>query len=102
MPFLIDTTDRPGTASLREEIRPAHLDYLVASTSMLLAAGAKLSDDGKTALGSFYIVDTDSRAGAQAFIDADPFAVAGLFETIVITNWRKGFFNFARQPASGR
>jgi uncharacterized protein YciI len=94
MPFLIDATDKPNSGDLRTRTRPEHMEFLKASLPKLLAAGAKLSDDGATALGSAYIVDVDTRAEAEAFINADPFSKAGLFGTITITRWRKGFFDF--------
>ena len=100
MPFLIDATDAPDMAGLRQKIRPDHLAYLEANQAMLLAAGAKLSDDGNTASGSFYIVATESREAAEAFVAADPFTRSGVFGTITLQRWRRGFFDFKRQPAS--
>lgn len=94
MPFLIDATDKPNSAELRAKARPEHMEFLKASLPKLLAAGAKLADDGVTALGSAYIVDVDDRAAAEAFIHADPFHKAGLFGTVTITRWRKGFFDY--------
>jgi len=94
MPYLIDATDKPDGTELRLKTRPAHLEFLKASLPKLLAAGAKLSDDGTTSWGSAYIVDVETRAEAEAFINADPFTRAGLFETVNITRWRKGFFDF--------
>jgi uncharacterized protein YciI len=93
MPFLIDATDKPDSAELRAKTRPEHLEFLKASLPKLLAAGAKLSDDGATAFGSAYIVDVETRAEAEAFINADPFTKAGLFGTVNISRWRKGFFD---------
>ena len=84
---------------LRQEVRPEHIAFLDAQCHLLLAAGAKLSDDGTTALGSVYIVDTEDRAAAEAFINADPFARHGLFASVVMTRWRKAYFNFASQMA---
>jgi len=98
MPFLIDATDRPDAAALRRERRPEHLRYLDANLPLLIAAGAKLSDDGATALGSVYLVDVDDRTAAEAFIAADPYRKAGVFSTVAITRWRKGFFDFRRVP----
>jgi hypothetical protein len=99
MPFLIDATDKPDSAELRKTTRPAHLAFLEKSLPKLLAAGAKLRDDGETAWGSAYIVDTDDRAAAEAFIAEDPFSKAGLFGTVTVTRWRKAIFNFARPKA---
>ncbi len=71
--------------------RPDHLEYLANNASLLLASGAKLNDDGKDVGGGIYIVDTDSRNEATAFIEADPFFKAGLFEHISIVRWRKAY-----------
>ena len=57
------------------------------------AAGLRrqLQDDGADAGGGLYLVDLDTREAAQQFIDADPFAQAGLFERVAITRWRKAY-----------
>jgi uncharacterized protein YciI len=96
MPYLIDATDKPDSAELRKTIRPMHMAFLEKNILRLLAAGAKLRDDGETAWGSAYIVDTDDRKVAEAFIAEDPYSKAGLFDTVMITRWRKGFFSFAK------
>jgi uncharacterized protein YciI len=41
-------------------------------------------------------VDTDSREEAEEFVRNDPFSKAGLFESLVITRWRKAFFDGQR------
>jgi uncharacterized protein YciI len=94
MPFLIETWDKPDSAQLRADTRPAHVDYLIANQQKLLAAGAKLADDGETALGTLYLIDTDSRADAERFAAEDPFTKAGLPGRLVVTRWRKAFFDF--------
>jgi len=94
MTYIVETWDKPGSLSLRMRIRPDHIKYLEENVDKLLAAGAKLSDDGETMLGTFYIVDVETRAEAEAFVAADPFSRAGLPDRIVITRWRKAFFNF--------
>jgi uncharacterized protein YciI len=100
MPFLIDASDKPGQAALRQKVRPEHLEYLNSKVHLLLAAGAKLSDDGATPQGSFYLVDVEDRAAAQQFIDADPYVRNGVFGAVTLTRVRKGYFDFARQPTS--
>ncbi len=97
MPFLIDAAYKTGEGELRTRLRPAHLAFLEANVAMLLAAGAKLSDDGTTPFGSFYILNTEDRAAAEAFLKNDPYVQSGLFATMVMTRWRKGFFNFQKQ-----
>lgn len=93
MTFLIETFDKPNSEALRLKVRPSHLDYLDANVGLLLACGAKLSDDGKTASGGIYVVDLDNRESAELFIKADPFYEAGLFSDIKIVRWRQAYLN---------
>lgn len=100
MPFLIDATDKPDCAALRTRLRPQHIAYVEANLFRLIAAGAKLSDDGTASWGSVYILDVDDRDAAEAFAAADPYSEGGLFGTVTITRWRKGFFNYKRVAAA--
>jgi uncharacterized protein len=100
MPFLIDATDKQGQLAVRQKLRPDHLEYLNGQVHLLLAAGAKLSDDGTTPQGSFYLVDVEERTSAEAFINADPYMRNGVFGAVTVTRVRKGYFDFARQPAA--
>jgi uncharacterized protein YciI len=96
MPYAIQTKDKPGSAHVRAQARPAHLEYLTANQHKLLAAGALIDDDGTGGHGGILIVDTEDRAEAERFIAEDPFTKAGLFEQVTITRWRKAFFNKER------
>jgi uncharacterized protein YciI len=96
MPYAILTQDKPNHAHVRAGARPAHLEYLTANKSLLLAAGALVDDDGGGGNGGILIVDTDDRAEAERFIADDPFSKAGLFEKVTVTRWRKAFFNKER------
>ena len=91
MPYIIETWDKPDHQSVRQAHRAVHLDYLRQHAARLVACGAKLNDDGTDQGGGLYIVDTEDRAEAEAFIAHDPFAKAGLFARIQITRWRKAF-----------
>ncbi|PHK96041.1 hypothetical protein CR162_05450 [Pseudoroseomonas rhizosphaerae] len=93
MPYIIETFDKPGSLDLRKATREEHIDYLESQVEKLLACGAKLNDDGSDAGGGFYIVDVETRAEAEAFIAADPFTKAGLFERTAITRWRRGYLD---------
>jgi uncharacterized protein YciI len=91
VPFIIETWDKPGHAPMRTRERDVHLAYLDANKSLLLACDAKLEDDGSNAGGGLYVVDLDTREEAERFIANDPFALAGLFERVTITRWRKAY-----------
>lgn len=100
MPYIVETFDRPDSLELRMRVRPEHIRFLEANVGKLLAAGAKLSDDGQTMLGTVYIVDVEAREEAEDFVARDPFTLNGLPDRIVVTRWRKAFFNFENNMAN--
>src|SRR3546814_12920521 len=89
MPYLSETFDKPHTQALRQALRDKHLDYLEDNKKLLLACGAKLEDDGTGGSGSVYIVDVETRAEAEDFVNADPFAIGGLFERMARSEERR-------------
>ncbi|MDJ0684760.1 MAG: YciI family protein [Alphaproteobacteria bacterium] len=93
MPMLIDCKDKPGHLQLRLDTRERHLAYLDKHKAKLMAGGAVLDQEGHPK-GSVLIVDTDDVAEAQALADGDPYAQAGLFDSVTITPWRMVYFNF--------
>lgn len=93
MPFMIVADDLPSMSHLRAKLRPAHIAYLEANLDKLIAAGARLSDDGITPIGSLYLIDTDHREEAERFIQNDPYVLEGVFADFTATRWRKGVFD---------
>jgi len=93
VPYAILTTDKPNGAELRAKVRDTHLQYLTANMHKLLAAGALTADDGTGGHGSVFLIDTEDRKEAEAFIAGDPFSKAGLFEKVTVARWRKAYFN---------
>lgn len=93
MPWMVETYDKPDHGALRLRLRPEHLDFLEANSKTLLACGAKIGDDGEGASGGLYLLDVETRAEAQAFIEADPFFKGELFERVFITRWRKAYLD---------
>lgn len=93
MLFIVLATDKPGAARIRADKRPDHIEYLESFGDALVAGGATLSDDGESMTGSFLLIDMADRAAVEAFAAGDPFAKAGLFESVEIRRWRKVFFN---------
>ncbi|WP_270255331.1 YciI family protein [Kocuria marina] len=93
MPYLIETYDAPERAHVRHERYQEHLDFLTEHKHLLLACGAKLSDDGQAADGGVYLVDLNTREEAEAFIASDPFTHGNLFREIVVRRWRKAYLD---------
>ena len=91
MLYAIYCLDKPGSLEIRLGNRPAHLAYLEGQGDKLVTAGPLLSEDGQTPLGSLLVFEAASRAEAEAFAAGDPYALAGLFESVAIRPWRKVF-----------
>jgi uncharacterized protein YciI len=83
--------DKPNASDVRAKTRPAHIAYLEANSAKLHFAGPLLSDDGQTGSGSLIVAEFDSLEAAHAFCKADPYAQAGLFESVTVKPTRKVF-----------
>lgn len=89
MHFVIYCLDKPGHAQVRTDNRPAHVEYLKASADKIVCAGPMLSDDGEGMIGSALVMEFADRAEAEAWAASDPYAKAGLFESVSIRAWKK-------------
>ncbi len=89
MQFAIVCLDKPDHGHLRAENRPAHIDYLNANLGHMLLVGPLLSEDGERPVGSLPIMAFDDQGQARAFAEGDPYARAGLFESVTIRPFRK-------------
>jgi uncharacterized protein YciI len=88
--FSINCTDKPGSLELRMATRPAHLEHLKAEAKRILMGGAMLDAAGNPC-GSLLVIEAADRAEAEAFAAADPYAKAGLFESVAIRPYRVAF-----------
>ncbi|MEW9920494.1 YciI family protein [Marimonas sp. MJW-29] len=79
--------DKSGALSIRQENRPAHLEYLK-STDLVAQAGPLLDADGSM-IGSLIILDVADMAQAKDWAANDPYAKAGLFESVTLTHWNR-------------
>ncbi|MBB3644833.1 hypothetical protein FHX14_000996 [Rhizobium sp. BK619] len=90
MLFALLCKDKPGHLNVRMETRPTHLEYLngLNAEGTLKIAGPFLDDEGK-ACGSLIIVEAETKEAARALADADPYAKAGLFQSVEVKayNW---------------
>jgi uncharacterized protein YciI len=90
MLFVLVCTDKPKSLDLRLASRPAHLAYLETYLDRIVSAGALLDGDGR-ACGSLLVIDVADHAEAAGFAHADPYAKAGLFESVIIRPYRQVF-----------
>jgi uncharacterized protein YciI len=87
MLFALICTDKPDSLAIRLEHRPAHMAYLKSLGDKLAFAGPFLKEDGKTMCGSLVVIEAESVEAARAVAAGDPFAKAGLFQTVEIRPW---------------
>lgn len=84
--FVLIRRDRAGAREIREASREAQLAELAAHP--IVVAGPTLDAVGG-ATGSMIVVDLPDRATAAAFAADDPYARAGLCESVENLAWRK-------------
>jgi len=88
MLYVIKCVDKADHLQIRMDNRPDHVEYLKSFGDKLFAAGPTLNDADEMN-GSVVILDLENAAEAQAFCDNDPYAKAGLFESVSISKWKK-------------
>lgn len=88
MLFALICKDRPGSLQVRIGTRPAHVVFLEALNveGKLAFAGPFLDPDGNPN-GTLAVIEAPDMAAAQALSATDPYAKAGLFESVEIRQW---------------
>ena len=79
--------DKDGALDLRKANRDAHVAYLK-STDAVVQAGPFLDDAGEMC-GSLIVLDLPDMAAAEAWAANDPYANAGLFQSVKLMAWNK-------------
>ncbi|WP_417827521.1 YciI family protein [Thalassospira sp.] len=92
MHFYIRCVDKPGHFDVRKANRDDHLAYVRNGfADRIVAAGPTLDPDMEGMNGSVFIIEFDSIEEAREFAANDPYAKAGLFESVVIRPFKKVF-----------
>lgn len=78
--------DKPGALEVRKANRADHLAY-IQSTGVVEMAGPFL--EGEVMVGSLVILQVDSLQAAGDWAAGDPYAKAGLFQSVDIREWKK-------------
>lgn len=90
MLYALMCKDKPASLDKRMAERPAHVEFLkdLEAQGILKMAGPLLGDDEKP-IGSLVVIAADDMASAKALAARDPYAIAGLFDTVEIRafNW---------------
>lgn len=89
MHFILHAVDKPGAVDTRLAHYEAHKAYLAQAPIKALISGPLLAEDGTTMIGSFFLLEADSKNEVIAFNDADPFKAAGIWEQVSIHPFNK-------------
>jgi uncharacterized protein YciI len=87
MLFALMAHDKPGALNVRKANRDAHLAY-IEETGVVAQAGPLL-DSASEMCGSLVILDLPDLAAAEGWAAGDPYAKAGLFESVTIQPWKR-------------
>lgn len=85
MLFAVICRDKPESLDLRVKTRDAHVAYLK-STQVQLAGPFV---EKEQMCGSLVVVEAANLAAAQSWARNDPYAQAGLFESVTVTEWTR-------------
>jgi uncharacterized protein YciI len=89
MEFFCHHRDRPGSATMRDELLEQHWSYMDKYQAEMIARGPTLADDEDgTPTGSVHIVALPAPAAARAFAFDEPNYQAGVYRDVLLRRWR--------------
>ncbi|MGD8347421.1 MAG: YciI family protein [Lysobacterales bacterium] len=90
--YVIYSRDRQNALQARREARPAHLERVqsMVEQGRILLAGPRPAidseDPGPAGFdGSLIVAEFESLEDARAWADADPYVIAGVYESVEVT-----------------
>jgi uncharacterized protein len=89
MLFAIIALDKPDHVTLRLHHRPDHLAHMQGFADQIRFAGPFLSDGEPQPIGSLIVLEAPDKAAVEAFLAADPYTQAGLFQSVEIKPCRQ-------------
>jgi uncharacterized protein YciI len=90
MLFVIHALDRPSALSQRLAHYDAHRAFLSDTgpyNVSIVMSGPLTADDGRTMIGSLFVIEAPDRAAVERFNKADPFHAAGIWERVTIAGF---------------
>jgi uncharacterized protein YciI len=88
MLFALICKDKPGALQVRMDTRPKHVEFIngLIAGKKLAFAGPFLDAEGKSN-GSLVVIEAEDQAAAEALAASDPYAKAGLFDSVEVRAW---------------
>ena len=87
MLYAVHYLDRADAGDIRQQHREAHIAYRKGLGDALQLAGPLLSEEGKP-VGSLVLLEAGSRPEADSIARSDPYAVAGLFDQVLVHGYK--------------
>nr|WP_321455233.1 YciI family protein [uncultured Cohaesibacter sp.] len=87
MHYIVTCKDKEGALEIRKANREQHLAFARANAATLQVGGPLLNDAGEM-VGSCLICEAEDKAALDAFLAQDPYAKAGLFESVTSQPWK--------------
>ena len=88
MLFAVYALDKENSLQIRMDTRERHLAYLM--NYPLVFAGPLLDEEGNMC-GSLIVLEMEDISQVEEFTENDPYAIAGLFESVEIRRFVKAF-----------
>jgi uncharacterized protein len=88
MHFAIQCVLAANVTERRLALRPDHLKYLVTYQDRIFCGGPTLDRSGQPEM-MLIIFTAPDLASAEAFMQAEPYNQAGVFESVTINQWRQ-------------
>ena len=85
--FILNARDKANALDLRMANRPDHLEWAKEAADKIRMAGPVFAEDGETFAGSVFVIEMESLDAVKAWAAEDPYAKAGLFETVEIKHF---------------
>jgi uncharacterized protein YciI len=89
--YAIVCFDRPDSASLRDQHRAGHQEFLKTNSSRIVFGGPLKSSADGPSTGAIIVVSCATRKEAEAFIGADPFYQHGVYESVAVRAFKQVF-----------
>jgi hypothetical protein len=77
--------DAEGSADRRQLALDDHRRYVDRCATLIAFSGPLVTDDGGVRIGQVYTLRVDGRGAAEAFVQADPFWMEGVFGRVEIS-----------------
>ena len=94
MLFIVSGRDHANGLEHRLAIRPRHRAHYESLGDDLILSGPYLNETGDP-IGSMIVIRRPSLEDAEAFANADPFVIEGVFDELTVSRWTW----FMKRPA---